>query len=152
MTATWCAQPEEHPASAVVENIFSGGNGWALSPSSSPSSQPPRTAVPYRDDEDTSGSLSGDEGYGGTLRPSDFRRAHRRAGRKLVNERSSRTLRADGRKEGGDRSRSGSLGSLAPTMGSSEREMEREGSRGAREVSEAEARDDMVAWRLSRRT
>lgn len=138
----------------MVENLFSGGNGWALSPSISPSSpRSHRAATPYHDDDDTSGSLSGDEGYGGTLRPSDFRRAQRHVARKLVNEPSSRTLRDDGGKgrEGGGRSRSGSLASLAPTLGSSEREREREGSRGAREVSETEARDDMVAWRLSGR-
>lgn len=157
LAATWCAQPEEHPASAVVEDIFSGGNGWALdSRTSSPSSpsatgRPGSTTVlPYPYDGDSAGSLSGDEGYGGTLRPSDFRRAQRR---KLVPERSERTLRAE-KKERSEiaRSRSGSLASLAPTLGSSERELERDAGKGAREVTEAEARDDMVAWRLSGRT
>lgn len=133
----------------MVENIFSGGNGWSLGSSSS---RPSRPAVLYHDDEESSGSLSGDEGYGGTLRPSDFRRAQRRVGRKLVSERSSRTLRDERKKGESARSRSASLTSLAATLESSEREREREGSRGAREVTEAEARDDMVAWRLSGRT
>lgn len=65
---------------------------------------------------------------------------------------SERTLRADGKKRGGEgaRSRSGSLASLAPTLGSSEREREAGLERArVREISEAEARDDMVAWRLS---
>lgn len=132
----------------MVENIFSGGDGWSLGPTSS---RPSRYTGPYDDDGDTSGSLSGDEGYGGTLRPSDFRRVQRRVERKLASERTSGTVR-DETKENGERarSRSGSLTSLAPTMGSSERE--REGSKGAREITEAEARDDMVAWRLSGQT
>jgi hypothetical protein len=48
---------------------------------------------------------------------------------------------------GGDRSRSDSLTSLAPTMGSSDRGREH-GFKTAREVDECEMRDDMVAWRL----
>lgn len=151
LTAVWCAQPEEHPASAVVEDIFSGGNGWAISSSRS---RRAKSSAHYHDDGDeSSGSLSGDEGYGGTLRPSDFKKAQRRVARKLASE---RTLRAEGKKggggDGGARSRSGSLASLAPTLGSSEREREAGLERArVRELSEAEARDDMVAWRLSGR-
>lgn len=152
LTAVWCAQPEEHPASAVVEDIFSGGNGWAISSARSRRAKSSGSAHYHDDGDESSGSISGDEGYGGTLRPSDFKRAQRRVARKLASE---RTLRAEGKKGGGDggaRSRSGSLASLAPTLGSSEREREAGLERArVREVSEAEARDDMVAWRLSGR-
>jgi hypothetical protein len=48
---------------------------------------------------------------------------------------------------GGLRSRSSSLVSLAPTLGS-ERERGREGFKRAREVDEFEVRDDLVAWTI----
>ena len=65
---------------------------------------------------------------------------------------SERTLRAETKKGETARSRSGSLASLAPTLGSSEREREAGLERArVREISEAEARDDMVAWRLTGR-
>ncbi|SPO00171.1 uncharacterized protein DNG_03021 [Cephalotrichum gorgonifer] len=160
LTATWCAQPEEQPASDVIENIFSGGNGWNI-PSSSGSSKPQDPS--YDDDLESGGSVSGDDVHGGTLRPSDFRRVQRLVGMKLAemaSHRSSRTLRdersmrEERKKDGergraGSRSRSPSLASLAPTLGSSERGREVGLTKRAREVSEAEARDDMVAWRLT---
>jgi hypothetical protein len=194
LAATWCAQPGEPPADAVIENLFSGGDGW--NPFSASSSRIPRPSSPYDDDDpESSGSLSGDEGeggHGGTLRPSDLRRvqrrlAARRLGMSLINRGSSQTIRVDGTGGGGGgggggvsgvgigggsrsaqggvrpsskgdndgsgvaddgRSRSGSLTSLAPTLGSSDRGRDL-GLKRAREISEAEARDDMVAWRLT---
>jgi hypothetical protein len=52
-----------------------------------------------------------------------------------------------GHGQGGTRSRSESLTSLAPTMGSSDRGRD-SGFKRAREVSEFDMRDDLVAWRL----
>lgn len=51
----------------------------------------------------------------------------------------------DGSEGGGPRSRSGSLASLAPTLGS---ERGRDGFRRPKEVDEYEEREDLVAWKL----
>jgi hypothetical protein len=162
LTASWAGQPGELTADECIEDIFSGGDGWKAG--SGKSHRKGSIA-----DEEDSGSLSGDEGIGGTLRPADLRRmhlsrSHRRdmsgASEKSVmtvtarddagsSSRSSIAHRRNMSKDGlGDsRSRSESLTSLTPTMGSSDRGREH-GFKRAREVDEFEMRDDMVAWRL----
>ncbi|CAI4210820.1 unnamed protein product [Parascedosporium putredinis] len=168
LAASWCAQPDEHPADAVIENIFSGGDGWNLS-SARPSTARPLPSystnrISPDDDLESSGSISEDEGQGGTLRPSDIRRAQRRFGHRkhaltLTSQRSSHTIRDERtaaprtpvKEEESRRSRSGSLASLAPTLGSSDRGAS-PGMKRAKEISETEAREDLVAWRLGART
>lgn len=65
-----------------------------------------------------------------------------------------RLPREDTRSSGGgtdddpSRSRSDSLASLTPTLGSDRSRGDVVGYRNQREVSEGEAREDMVAWRL----
>ncbi|KEZ41341.1 Uncharacterized protein SAPIO_CDS7453 [Scedosporium apiospermum] len=176
LTASWCAQPDEHPADAVIENLFSGGDGWNLSSARLSTTKPlpspfPTTQGHTDDDLESSGSLSGDEGQGGTIRPSDFRNAQRRFAHRnhhalsLTSQRSSLTInsirtirperrggvpvvsRTSAKDDDVRRSRSDSLTSLAPTLGSSDRGMD-PGVKRAMEISEAEARDDLVAWRL----
>jgi len=156
LAASWSAQPGEHTADEVIENIFAGGDGWSLSSAKKP--RPPF-------DED-SGSVSGDEAGGGTLRPSDLRRMHRHSlmgHRRHQSGTSDKTTRAvtihqarsgHGRRRSSvkdegleGRGRSESLTSLAPTLGSSDHDREL-GLKRAREVEEHEVRDDLVAWRL----
>ncbi|KAI1077574.1 N-terminal C2 in EEIG1 and EHBP1 proteins-domain-containing protein [Whalleya microplaca] len=124
----------------------------------------------------TSAGIGAGGAGGGTLKPSDMRRvrAHLRS-HSGASDHSASTLTArhghghesqhrhhrskpdssssggGGVDGGGDlRSRSGSLTSLAPTLGSSDRGSERgrEGFRRPTEVDEYEERDDLVAWTL----
>jgi hypothetical protein len=151
LAASWLAQPGEHTADEVIENIFAGGDGWSLS------SAKKQTSL-----EDDSGNLSGDEAMGGTLRPSDLRRMQRLGHTRhqsgtsdkttrtvTIHERSSHGRRRSSVKDDGleGRGRSESLASLAPTLGSSDRGRDL-GLKRAREVNEYEAREDLVAWRL----
>jgi hypothetical protein len=167
LAASWSRQPNELPADECIEDIFSGGNGW-------------RTKKDYQANHES--DEEEDDRFGGTLRPSDFRRyanhqrngsgglgrhrrnhsassdksvstvtgggsgngsrSHKRAPR--LNHEDSR----DSRDDDGS-SRSGSLGSLAPTLGgSSDGGRGDPGMRRAREVDEFEVRDDLVAWKL----
>lgn len=169
LAASWSRQPSELPADECIEDIFGGGDGWGTK------RQP--QADQDSDDDET-------DHFGGTLRPSDFRRyanhhqrtpsgshsrhrrthsassdrsastvtgggsgsgsrSHRRGGRS--NNEDSR----DSRDDGLGSSRSGSLGSLAPTLGSSSDGGRGEpGMRRAREVNEFEVREDLIAWKL----
>jgi hypothetical protein len=168
LAASWHSQPGELPADEVIEDIFSGGDGWKPIFSS-------KSRGPGPDGED-SASLS-DEAMRGTLRPSDVRRmnrTHRRhhsgASDKSVvtvtgrdgnghshshghghgrNGHRRNASREDVARVGqdGTRSRSESLTSLAPTMGSSDRGRD-VGFRRTREVDESEVRDDLIAWKL----
>ncbi|PKS09186.1 hypothetical protein jhhlp_003800 [Lomentospora prolificans] len=164
LAASWCSEPDEHPADVVIENIFLGGDGWNLTTARpSTAKQPPShstSRTTANDDLESSGSISGDEGLGGTLRPSDFRKAQRRFARRkhalsLTSHRSSHTIRDErtstprtpAKDDDVRRSRSDSLTSLAPTLGSSDRGMD-PGLKRASEIREEEAREDLVAWRL----
>ncbi|KJK75646.1 hypothetical protein H634G_09010 [Metarhizium anisopliae BRIP 53293] len=168
LAASWSRQPNELPADECIEDIFSGGNGWGtkkeahdnhnsdegeaepLAGTLRPSDF--RRYANHHNSHDRSHSrhsrnksassdrsvstVTGGSGGNGTG-------GHRRGGR-FVNE--------DGRDARDDdlgSSRSGSMGSLAPTLGSSS-----DGGRGepvmrrAREVDEFEVREDLVAWKL----
>ncbi|KID72515.1 estrogen-responsive protein Fam102A/B, partial [Metarhizium brunneum ARSEF 3297] len=168
LAASWSRQPNELPADECIEDIFSGGNGWGTKKeahdnhnSDEGEAEPlagtlrPSDFRRYanhhnshdgshgRHSRDKSASsdrsvstVTGGSGGNGTG-------GHRRGGR-FVNE--------DGRDARDDdlgSSRSGSMGSLAPTLGSSS-----DGGRGepamrrAREVDEFEVREDLVAWKL----
>lgn len=170
LAASWSRQPNELPADECIEDIFSGGNGWKTKKESHSNHD--------TDEEDG-------EHYGGTLRPSDFRRyannhhrrsnsgqsqsRHRRA-HSASSDRSAATVTGgagtssrsshrrparlhhedsrDSRDDDLGSSRSGSLGSLAPTLGSSSDGGRDTGMRRAKEVDEFDVRDDLVAWRL----
>ncbi|KAG5975101.1 hypothetical protein E4U58_002095 [Claviceps cyperi] len=182
LAASWSRQPNELPADECIEDIFSGGNGWRTKRES-------HSNHDSDDDNNNEGGGDGDGGdeeepFGGTLRPSDFRRyanhqhsrsRHRRS-HSACSDRSLSTVTGRGANGPGGRlghrrggpphvedsrdsrdddvgsSRSGSLGSLAPTLGSSEGGLAggriEEGMRRAREVGEFEVRDDLVAWKL----
>ncbi|KAF6844527.1 hypothetical protein CMUS01_01005 [Colletotrichum musicola] len=210
LAASWSCQPGELPADECIEDIFSGGDGWRTGRTG-------RTGKTATFDLDNAGSLSSDEGgMGGTLRPSDFRKAQQKqerhqnrqqhqqqqhhhlnlhlhqggsssrrnhsrsnsgssdrsfttvltaradgsstaggshAGRRGSHSRTGRRDRShDDERRGGrssyarSRSRSGSMASLAPTLGSSDRG--RDGVKRNRELEEFDVRDDLVAWRL----
>ncbi|KAK9443029.1 estrogen-responsive protein [Metarhizium brunneum] len=168
LAASWSRQPNELPADECIEDIFSGGNGWGtkkeahdnhnsdegeaeplagtLRPSdfrryanhhnSHDGSQGRHSRNKSASSDRSVSTVTGGSGGNGTG-------GHRRGGR-FVNE--------DGRDARDDdlgSSRSGSMGSLAPTLGSSS-----DGGRGepvmrrAREVDEFEVREDLVAWKL----
>ncbi|QPG94614.1 hypothetical protein C2857_006546 [Epichloe festucae Fl1] len=172
LAASWSRQPNELPADECIEDIFSGGNGW-------------RTKKEAHSNHDS--DEDDEEHFGGTLRPSDFRRYanhHQRSGsdgrhartHSTSSEKSASTVTGGGssitgrgHRRGGrvyledsrdsrdddlGSSRSGSLGSLAPTLGSSSDGGGEAGRRGesgtrrAKEVGEFEVRDDLVAWTL----
>ncbi|KAG5942834.1 hypothetical protein E4U60_007078 [Claviceps pazoutovae] len=184
LAASWSRQPNELPADECIEDIFSGGNGWRTKRESHSNHD--------SDDDNNNNNEGGGDGdeddeeepFGGTLRPSDFRRyanhqrsrsRHRRP-HSACSDRSLSTVTGDGANGPGGRlghrrggpphvedsrdsrdddagsSRSGSLGSLAPTLGSSEGGLAggriEAGMRRAREVGEFEVRDDLVAWKL----
>lgn len=167
LAASWSRQPAELPADECIEDIFSGGNGWKTKRDHSSSTA---------DTEDDDGI---DGGYNdGTLRPSDMRRLgirshqrtnsassdksvstvtgrrHRHPNTNSLRKNGSRHARGDSRDDdlAGRSSRSGSIASLAPTLGSSsgnERGGRTEsGYKHPRELDEMEIRDDLVAWKL----
>ena len=160
LAASWYSQTSELPADECIEDIFSGGNGW-------------RTKV-----DSSATASDEEEMHSRTLRPGDFRRmtqhqqqrthhaTHRRAhsgasdksittvtgraGTYYGSERSQRSNSRDG--SGGSRDgdrvrdRSGSLVSMVPTMHSDN--SRDEAYKRIKEVREADARDDLVAWSL----
>lgn len=163
LAASWSCQPAELPADECIEDIFAGGNGW-------------RTAGA------ASAPGSGDDGDAnhGTLRPGDLRRMAQhqqsrrskpgRAPSAAASDRSGSTVMGHRRRPKAVRIahdddgaagrddvasvRSGSLGSLAPTLGSSSssdgdgRPGRDSAARRPREVDEFHLRDDLVAWKL----
>ncbi|GJN67347.1 hypothetical protein PLICBS_001371 [Purpureocillium lilacinum] len=176
LAASWSRQPSELPADECIEDIFSGGNGWKTKRdhSAAPDSDVEddldgnhgtlrpsdfrrlalqdhgrhnRTNSHHRRTQSASsdksastvtgrGSGSGSGGGGG---------GGRKRGVRLARE-DSREARDD---DAGSM-RSGSMGSLAPTLGSSS-DGDRRGDTGmrrAREVGEFDLRDDLVAWKL----
>lgn len=169
LAASWSRQPAELPVDECIEDIFSGGNGWKTKREQSGSAN------------DTEGDESAENDFNGTLRPSDFRRLainrHRRT-RSASSDKSASTVtgrhhqqttsygspspRKHGRHASSEvreediaerpASRSGSIASLAPTLGSSsgnERSSRGEsGYRHPRELDEMDVRDDLVAWQL----
>ncbi|KAG5926377.1 hypothetical protein E4U53_003098 [Claviceps sorghi] len=196
LVASWSRQPNELPADECIEDIFSGGNGWRTKREGHAN----RNGDDGGNDDKHDGGDDGDGDdddddelqFGGTLRPSDFRRyanhrrshsanhshsRHRRA-HSACSDKSVSTVMggggghtgARGHRRGGPAhvddgsrdardddlgsSRSGSLGSLAPTLGSSSDGGGLAGARGdagmrrTKEVGEFEVRDDLVAWKL----
>lgn len=171
LAASWSKQPAQLPADECIEDIFSGGNGW----------KPPKTAKrdPSSSNTDPDDMDNDDLGNTGTLRPSDFRRLgisnHRRqhsassdrsvstvtgghhrnspSPRKSHTPRNSRQAsHVEDEHHAVRSSRSDSMASLAPTLGSSsgtEHNGHRETSyKHQREVNEDELRDNFVAWHL----
>ncbi|KAH0596850.1 hypothetical protein MHUMG1_05158 [Metarhizium humberi] len=168
LAASWSRQPNELPADECIEDIFSGGNGWGtkkeahdnhnsdegeaepLAGTLRPSDF--RRYANHHNSHDRSHSrhsrnksassdrsvstVTGGSGGNGTG-------GHRRGGRFVTED------GRDARDDDLGSSRSGSMGSLAPTLGSSS-----DGGRGepvmrrAREVDEFEVREDLVAWKL----
>ncbi|KAG5982437.1 hypothetical protein E4U55_001885 [Claviceps digitariae] len=190
LAASWSRQPNELPADECIEDIFSGGNGWRTKRENHANRDSDDAEYVNDDDDDD----DEEQKFGGTLRPSDFRRyanhqrsnsashsrsrhrrahsacsdksvstvmgsasagnnkgtrGHRRGGPTHVDDNSR-----DGRDDDVGSSRSGSMGSLAPTLGSSSDGGGLSSTRGevgmrrAKEVGEFEVRDDLVAWKL----
>ncbi|KAK2608669.1 hypothetical protein QQS21_002780 [Conoideocrella luteorostrata] len=102
----------------------------------------------HRREHSTTSDKSASTVTGGAA--SSISRGHRRGGR-LNHHRQYDTDGRDPREDDLSSSRSGSLGSLAPALGSSSDGAGGRGEQGmrrAREVDESEARDDLVAWKL----
>lgn len=100
-----------------------------------------------------SGSTSGDEaggggGGGGGSEATTIRHPSHRRRPRAGSTKSHVGKVADDGGGGGLRSRSESLGSLAPTLGSGDLGRGREGFRRPKEVDEYEEREDLVAWHL----
>ncbi|KAK2060942.1 hypothetical protein LY76DRAFT_624921 [Colletotrichum caudatum] len=172
LAASWSCQPGELPADQCIEDIFSGGDGWRTGRQGRTGK---KTATfdlenggSLSSDEGTMGgtlrpsdfrkmerkqqqALHGSSERSMTTVTGRGDAASSTAGASNVARRGSHS-RSRGREgEGGtsygrSRSRSGSIVSLAPTMGSSDRG--REASRRNRELEEFNVRDDLVAWRL----
>lgn len=167
LAASWSRQPAQLPADECIEDIFSGGDGWKPASTGSSRREPSSSNT---DPEEADNDLANN----GTLRPSDFRRlglSHRRnhsasseksvstvtghhhnspSPRKPSGRMSRRDSRTGEDHAGRSSSRSGSIASLAPTLGSSSgNERNADPSyRNQREVDEADVRDDLVAWQL----
>lgn len=173
LAASWTKQPTQLPADECIEDIFAGGNGWRA-PKTGSAKRDPSSSNTDPDDLEVD-----DLGNNGTLRPSDFRRLgisnHRRQ-HSASSEKSVSTVTGGGHHRNSPSprkshtplnsrqssnldedhvarsSRSDSIASLVPTLGSSsgtENNGRGETSyKHQREVGEDELRDDFVAWHL----
>ena len=174
LAASWSRQPNELPADETIEDIFSGGNGWKTK------KETPSNHDTEDDESEMYGTLrpsdfrrfaahrhhqrsqsgTNDSGRTSAQPTSHHRRTHSassdRSASTVTGGGGPRTPRRDRRLQHEDSRGSrdeddgSSLGSLAPTLGSSsdgghngEQRMKR-----AREVEEFEAREDLVAWKL----
>ncbi|KAG6038774.1 hypothetical protein E4U41_003706 [Claviceps citrina] len=166
LAASWSRQHNELPADECIEDIFAGGNGWGTKRES-------RSNHDSEDDEEPFGGTLrpsdfqryADHHRSHSASQSNHRHRHHRRTHSASSNRSASTV-TRGHRRGGpshrddsrdsrddDRgsSRSGSLGSLAPTLGSSSDGgglSAGSGMRRAKEMSEFEVRDDLVAWKL----
>ena len=166
LAAFWFSQPNEVPADECIEDIFSGGNGWKTR------REMTSTDSEEEETEENSGTLRPSDlrrlaERFHSSRTSNHRRANSGSSEKSVSTvtGSARAAAAaaarlsphvdEGRDPRGardlardrSRDRSGSLRSLTPTLGS-DRGRADVTYKSAREVPEAEVRDDLVAWRL----
>ncbi|KAI1841632.1 hypothetical protein JX265_012527 [Neoarthrinium moseri] len=184
LAASWSCQPGEMPADECIEDIFAGGDGWKDSNPKTATMERRRESRRGRRTEDTTSPSGSDEGRGGdTLRPSDARKVrsllnHARQlsgssdkslvtvkGRPGSSDHSTHPSNSQRRSHNrqpsrdnpfaeGGRSRSGSLASLVPTLGSlgSGSASGHDGLYSARrhhkEVHESEVRDDLISWSL----
>ncbi|TWU77005.1 hypothetical protein ED733_007555 [Metarhizium rileyi] len=168
LAASWSRQPNELPADECIEDIFSGGNGWRTKKDSQAN---------QHSDEDEAEPLGGTLRPSDFRRYANQHSSHGRSHSShnrttsATSERSASTVTGGGSGNGsrGNRrggrfnsedsrdsrdddlgsARSGSMGSLAPTRGSSSDGGRGEpGMRRAREVNEFEVRDDLIAWKL----
>lgn len=172
LAASWSKQPAQLPADECIEDIFAGGNGWKAPKTGSSKRE---LSSSNTDPEDLE---IDDLGNSGTLRPSDFRRLglsnHRRhpsassdksvstvtggghhrdspSPRKSHTPLNSRLSSHDEGHHAVRSSRSDSIASLVPTLGSSSGTENGRGEtsyKHQREVNEDELRDDFVAWQL----
>lgn len=178
LAASWCCQPGELPADECIEDIFSGGNGWKDSKHGSrkQTERHPSQERRGRHVEDFGSTSSGSESaHGGTLKPSDVRKmrdqfAHKRQNsetrslKSMLNVKDARgqSRRPHRREPSRDdpfhdpgRTRSESIASLAPTLGSlgsgsgsGQEHAYHVRKKGHDEVNEFEVRDDLVSWAL----
>ncbi|QUC20252.1 uncharacterized protein UV8b_04493 [Ustilaginoidea virens] len=168
LAASWSRHPNELPVDECIEDIFSGGNGWKTK------KQSQSNADSDGEDPGNNGDTLRPSDFRRYLKHQRSRSSNlgrHRHTHSASSDKSTSTVTggganaARGDRRGGGRlhhddsresrhddlgsSRSGSLGSLAPTLGSSS-----DGGRGdlgmrrAREVDEFELRDDLVAWKL----
>ncbi|KAJ4263950.1 hypothetical protein NW762_005988 [Fusarium torreyae] len=173
LAASWCRQPNEHSAEEVIEDIFSGGNGWKTKP---------HNASPVTDGDDD----DEDVGHRDTIRARDVRRithnllhphhhthsnrtaspthtqqnngptgsSHRRTPSNSSDKSfSTVTVTPSNRRKGVrihehhlDHARS--MVSMASTMSLDSDAIREVGYKGTREVREDDMRNDLVAWRL----
>ncbi|EFY93144.1 hypothetical protein MAC_00927 [Metarhizium acridum CQMa 102] len=169
LAASWSRQPNELPADECIEDIFSGGNGWGTKKeahdhhnSDEGEAEPlGGTLRPsdFRRYANHHGSHDGSHSRHSRSKSASSDRSvstvtggasangsggHRRGGR-FVSE-DGRDARDD---DLGSSRSGGSMGSLAPTLGSSSDGGRGEpGMRRAREVDEFDVREDLVAWKL----
>ncbi|KAM6523899.1 hypothetical protein FSOLCH5_004510 [Fusarium solani] len=171
LAASWCRQPSELSAEEVIEDIFSGGNGWKTKP---------QNASPDTDGDD---DYDDDLDHRDTLRPRDARRvthlnvhhhgtspttasspthaqpnhgpvgsSHRRSSSNSSDRSfSTVTVTPANRRKGvriHELDHSRSLASMASTMSLSSDVLREVGFKGSREVREDDVRNDLVAWRM----
>ncbi|KAI8722341.1 C2 NT-type domain-containing protein [Fusarium sp. LHS14.1] len=172
LAASWCRQPSELSAEEVIEDIFSGGNGWKTKP---------QNTSPDTDGDD---DFDDDLDHRDTLRPRDARRvthlnvhhhhgtspttasspthaqpnhgpigsSHRRSSSNSSDKSfSTVTVTPANRRKGvriHELDHSRSLASMASTMSLSSDVLREVGFKGTREVREDDVRNDLVAWRM----
>ncbi|KAF4978756.1 hypothetical protein FZEAL_4917 [Fusarium zealandicum] len=171
LAASWCRQPTEMSAENVIEDIFSGGNGWKTKP---------HNASP-----DTDGDDDDDLDHRDTLRPRDVHRlthhllhphrhhrshhqepanraaspvqtpvgsSHRRSPSNSSDKSfSTVTVKPAPRRKGvriRDLDHSRSLASMTSTMSLDSEGIREVGYKGSHEVKEDDMRNDLVAWKL----
>lgn len=176
LAASWSRQASELPADECIEDIFSGGDGWKTKRerSSSAADTEEEGSIHGARGDYNNGTLRPSDFR--RLGLSSHRRNNSASSDRSVSTVTggqhrnyfgssssprknglppSRHGRSDSRDDdvaGGRSSRSGSIASLAPTLGSSSGSNERgrgePGYKRSRELDEMDIRDDLVAWRL----
>ncbi|KAJ3503034.1 hypothetical protein NM208_g16597 [Fusarium decemcellulare] len=174
LSASWCRQPTELSAEEVIEDIFSGGNGWKTKP---------HNASPDTDGDDDDDD---DLDHRDTLRPRDVRRithhnihhhqhhgatnnrtpspthahanhhppgnSHRRSPSNSSDKSFSTVTVTPAHRRKGVRihelDHSRSLASMTSTMSLSSDVLREVGYKGTREVREDDLRNDLIAWHL----
>ncbi|KAF5004008.1 hypothetical protein FDECE_9474 [Fusarium decemcellulare] len=174
LSASWCRQPTELSAEEVIEDIFSGGNGWKTKP---------HNASPDTDGDDDDDD---DLDHRDTLRPRDVRRithhnihhhqhhgatnnrtpspthahpnhhppgnSHRRSPSNSSDKSFSTVTVTPAHRRKGVRihelDHSRSLASMTSTMSLSSDVLREVGYKGTREIREDDLRNDLIAWHL----
>lgn len=141
LAASWTAQPGDLPADQCIEDIFAGGDGWKdkLEQAKSPKAREHFNHHGHRREDSIGRDIDED---------TDLRR-HGREHRRTPSGTTLKDTKKGVRHGRGKPEPVQGPGSLVNRQGeSSGSELELGGLKHAREVSEYEMREDLVAWRL----